>query len=334
MGFDNLIGNNRVKKILKAYISLRKIPQSIIFYGDFQDYLLKFAKGFVKALNCNNLENDFCNTCDNCRAIEENRFLDSFLLQPEGVYYKKDSIMRIIEESRKRPYSSEYKIFTFLDAHKMNVSSANSFLKVLEESLETNIFILITNNLNGIITTIKSRCQIIKFSRLTVDEISEYLIESGFNQKESKLLARLSEGNIENLLKNDFNSLMNKRHKTLLDLEKLLKKTHVEDILLDLYSKTKTGRKDFLQDFKEMVNLISFYLRDIMLFKINGNPEMLINIDYKDKLKELSDYISLERVVYLIKSMELLFRDIERNLNTKVLTLKFIENFTIGENNV
>ncbi len=334
MGFDNLIGNNRVKKILKAYIKLKKIPQSLIFYGNLQSYLLEFAKSFVKALNCTEKEDDFCNNCQNCRAIEEERFLDSFFLRPEGVYYKKESVLKIIEESKKRPYSSDYKVFTFFNAHRMNINSANSFLKVLEESLETNIFILITNNIKNILPTIKSRCQIITFSKLTLGQTSSYLQKMGYTKEQADLLARLSEGNFESLISQDFNTLMSKRVKVLSDIEKLLKRTHVEDILLGLYSKTKGGRKDFVEEFKQVVNLISFFLRDIMLFKINGNSEMLINIDYKDKLKELSEYISLEKVIFLIKSMELLFRDIERNLNTKVLSLKFIESFTTGDYNV
>lgn len=327
MSFDDLFGNKRIKHILTSYLRNKVIPYSMIFTGPGSTDLLIFAVALAKAINCENSEADFCDNCISCSEIEREIFPDLKILVPDGQQYKKEQITFLIEDNYKKPLKGNKKINILTDAHKMNENSANAFLKVLEEPAQDNIFILLTTNQNALLPTIKSRCQILKFSPQSRAEIKKYLVEQGYDPEKARLMSYLCQSNLERILMVDFDEFMEKRAKGLSDLKKLINGVGVEDILLDLYQKSRS-REKFIEYFRQFVNLISLMLRDIMILKIDKGNKNLINIDYRDDLMSLSEYIAIDKVLFLIRKMELLLRDIQRNLNTRVLTLEFIKSYT------
>ncbi len=327
MPFDDLFGNERIKQILTSYLRNNVMPSSMIFTGPGSTDLLLFAVAFAKAVNCENGREDFCDACCNCSEIEREIFLDLKILAPDGQQYKKEQITFLIEDNYIKPLKGEKKINILTEAHKMNENSANTFLKVLEEPAQDNIFILLTTNMNALLPTIKSRCQILKFSPQSRAEIKKYLVKQGYDPEKARLMSYLCQSNLERILMVDFDEFMEKRAKILSALKKLINGVGVEDILLDLYQKSRS-REKFIEYFRQLVNLISLMLRDIMILKIDKSNKNLINIDYRDDLMSLGEYITIDKVLFLIKKMELLLRDIQRNLNTKVLTLEFIKSYT------
>jgi len=90
-------------------------------------------------------------------------------------------------------------------------------------------------------------------------------------------------------------------------------------------------REKFIAYFREMVNLISVLLRDIMVLMIDpAAGGILVNPDFKEKLMELAALTRIENIFFLIRKMEYLLRDIQRNLNARVLILEFINSYTPG----
>jgi DNA polymerase-3 subunit delta' len=326
MPFRELFGNKRITNILQSYLTNNIIPYSIIFSGPVSANIIGFARSFAKALNCLESQNDFCDRCEHCLEINKEIFPDVLVLSRDGQFYKKEQITFMIEDNFKKPLKGNRKVYILKDAHRMNENSANSFLKVLEEPALSNVYILLTDNLRGLLPTIKSRCQILNFSQPARSEIEKFLKEKGYDQNKAKLISHLSLGDCSVLDRETQNEFMKKRSNVLTILEKLIRKKEVEDVLLDLYNRS-PSREKFLNYFRQLINLISLLLRDIMVLKIDENSDFLINVDFKEKLMELSQYITIEKNLFLIKRMELLFRDIQRNLNTRVLILEFIRNY-------
>ncbi len=124
----------------------------------------------------------------------------------------------------------------------------------------------------------------------------------------------------------DWHELEVKRAAMLCMLDRLLRQSEVEDILLDLYDRSR-NRETFIAYFREMINLISVLLRDIMVLMVDGSSTTLINLDYKEKLMELAALTNIDKVFFLIRKMEFLLRDIQRNLNARVLVLEFINSY-------
>ena len=331
MGFDELFGNKRIKHILTSYLRNDIVPYSMIFSGPGSSNLLEFARGFAMALNCSGTKGDFCGECRNCIEASHENYPDLRVLHPDGQFYKKEQITFLVEDNYHKPLKGNRKVSILTDAHRMNVNSANAFLKVLEEPSLSNVFILLTDNLTGLLPTIKSRCQILKFSPLSRREIREYLMREGDDAETARLKSYLSQSNMDSVLTANFDDYMKKRAEILAVLVSLLQNRGVDAILLDLFKRSRS-REKFLDYFKEMVNLLELMLRDIMVLSIDPDNQNIINVDFKENLMTLSKYITVDKTLFLIRKMEYLLRDIQRNLNTKVLVLEFIKSYTGKEN--
>ena len=333
MGFDELLGNQRIRIILKNYLKNNIIPYSMIFAGPRSANMLSFAVAFAKGVNCLHPlpDGDFCGQCSNCIEIDKEIFLDLKVLEPDGQFFKKEQIGFLIEDNFNKPMKGNRKFNILVNANRMNVHAANAFLKVLEEPAPLNVFILITENLNVLLPTIQSRCQVLKFSPLSRAEIKTYLMEKrNFDEDKARLISYLGQSNMDSVMDVNFDEFMKQRETVFSILSALLMKQGIEGILLDLFNRSRS-REKFLEYFERLVNLISLMLRDIMVLHVEKDGSHVINIDYKEKLMQLSSYITIQQVLYLIRKMEYILRDIKRNLNTKVLILEFMESYNRKE---
>ncbi len=330
MGFDNLLSNSKIKKRLLSYLKSERIPHSLIFSGPSSANTYSFAISFAKAINCLDEKEDFCDKCKHCIEINKEIFPDVKTVYPDGAYYSKKQIKELVSDNAIKPMKGEKKVYIITDSHLMNEATSNSLLKVIEEPAQFNVFILLTSNINGLLPTITSRCQNIKFTPPLKIEIERQLIANGQEQEKARVLSYLINVNMETILSSNHNELLEKRSNIFLVFEKLIRKKDIADVLLDLTHRSRS-REKFIRYFIELVNLMIILLRDLMVLKIDTDSETIINIDYKKNLKDLSKLITINKTLFLIKQMELLFRDISRNLNSKVLILEFIKNFTSQE---
>lgn len=330
MSWDNLLGNERLKGMLTRYVKNDLIPVSMIFSGPAAVNKLGFALAFAMTVNCLELEDDYCGRCANCVEIGKEIFPDLRVLEPGGQFYKKEQITFLIQDNYRKPLKGRRKIYILKDVQRMNENAANAFLKVLEEPAASSVFILLTQNLVGLLPTIKSRCQVLNFTLPSLPVTRDFLLKRGWDRDKAELISHLSQSGISEPMNGHFDELLEKRSQVMSALTKLIRKREVEDVLLDLYHRSR-NREKFIEYFRELVNLISLLLRDIMILKIDGASNFIFNIDYREVLQELAEYVTLQKLLGLIRGMELLNRDIQRNLNTRVLILEFIKNYTIRE---
>ena len=102
------------------------------------------------------------------------------------MWIKKDQLLDLQSEFNNKAFEGNKKIYIIRSAEKMNVQTANSILKFLEEPVDDIIAILITDNINMLLPTIISRCQVIKLNKKkcsydTISNLSDLLIGYGYN---------------------------------------------------------------------------------------------------------------------------------------------------------
>jgi DNA polymerase-3 subunit delta' len=327
MSLAELIGNTRVKTTLAGYLRNERVPTSLIFSGSDPYHQMLFALNFAKALTCQKGGmTDACDRCRSCLAIDRGLYPDVQVLEPDGQSYRKSQMDELIAGACQRPLQGNKRVFILKDAQRLNESAANSFLKTLEEPLASNLFILLTTNLNLILPTIQSRCQILKFLPLSNHELKLELQRRGVDPEKARLMSLFKAENPDTMTPADWRELEEKRQAMFRILDRLMRQSEVEDILLDLYDRSRV-RESFIEYFREMVNLISVLLRDIMVLMVDADSGTLINSDYKDKLMELAALTRIDTLFFLIRKMEYLLRDIQRNLNARVLILEFINSY-------
>jgi len=327
MGFEALLGNQPAVNLLRRYLNQQKIPRSMIFYGPPSARVESFALAFAKALSCMELTDNYCDSCENCREINKGIFPDLNRVSPDGSYYRKEQITALIGDNRHRPMKSDRKIYLLSEAHQMRASAANAFLKVLEEPAETSVIILITHNLAGLLPTIRSRCQIIKFSPVSSRALRDHLVSRGMKEEEARIMANMSVSEQIDVFRKEAAALLTQRDRALEILDAMMIRSEEDKVLLDLHRMSR-NRQHFLQWIEPLANLISLLLRDIIIIKIDDNRENLINFDRYDRIKSLSERAESGQILGLIERMETFMRDIRANLNIKTLIDEFFQNFS------
>ena len=189
--FQNIYGQDLAIKILKSAISKEHISPAYLFSGPEGVGRKKTAKVFIEAL----LDKNF-NKKGIKRKIEHNNHPDllwiepSYIIQGKSISQEKaksenisiksppqirlGQIKEIIEFLGKKPLESERSIVIIEDIERMNESAANALLKTLEEP-NTGLFIIITQRPEKLLPTIRSRCQIVPFIRLSDHHVNNII---------------------------------------------------------------------------------------------------------------------------------------------------------------
>lgn len=213
--FENILGQQKIKKLLASQIKSGKIPHAYIFMGQ-NGVGKKFtAFEFAKILNCST--NDFtktdigaCGKCAGCEKITKNAHPDFHLIdfakQAEMLdedfekqkTIKIETIRQLQKEVLTKTHEAKWKFFVIEPAEKMNAAAANCLLKTLEEPPENTILILVARHKETIPKTIVSRSQTLFFQPLEQDKISSFLmLNHSLSAAKAQEIAELSEGSIE-----------------------------------------------------------------------------------------------------------------------------------------
>jgi DNA polymerase-3 subunit delta' len=241
MEFSNILGQEYIKNHLVKSADLGRIPHAQLFIGPEGSGTLPTAIAYAQYVLCNtnNELNESCSlkfqklshpdlhfiyptvTTDEVKAKPKSiDFITDWrqfvLEKPYGglfEWYAKlgvqnkqgeirvDDAQEILKSLSLKSYEGGYKIMIIWMADKMNIAASNKLLKLLEEPPEKTVFILITENEEDIIQTIRSRCQITHFNSLTEKIIANALVErEQIEEKNALKIAHQSQGNYNKAL--------------------------------------------------------------------------------------------------------------------------------------
>lgn len=131
---------------------------------------------------------------ENNSYITLNGWLEYLGVGNKQGYIRKDDANEIISKVSLKAYEGNYKVFIIWMVDKMNESASNKLLKTFEEPPENTIIILIGNNYEQLLPTVRSRAQLIKVPPLTVNDLAIKLTEKGISDEEASDIALISGG--------------------------------------------------------------------------------------------------------------------------------------------
>lgn len=152
-----------VYKILKNIVSHGAVSHAYLIDDKHSQIGHDFVLTFAKYLLCPNQYSNAnsCNGCTQCDRIEHNNFTEIKVIEPEGLWIKKEQLDALQEDFSKKAVEGEKRVYIIHQVDKLNKSAANSLLKFLEEPEMNIIAILTTSNVYQVMDTIISRCQIV-----------------------------------------------------------------------------------------------------------------------------------------------------------------------------
>ena len=179
--FSDIIGNDKVKKELIHSVEINKTSHSYLFIGTEGIGKKLIAEEFAKML----------------LAVKDTENSPDFsIIEPDGNSIKIEQIREFQKKVSEKPIISNKKVYIINDSDKMTVEAQNCLLKTLEEPPEFVTIILIGSNENSFLSTIKSRCMILHFEKISDEQIQKYLQDNHQTEINSKIMLEACQGSI------------------------------------------------------------------------------------------------------------------------------------------
>lgn len=250
--------NAGIEELLKNTIKAGKIVNGYIFSGSSNTQNYEYAKKFAKMILCLDAEDISHNKCKSCIMFEDDNNPDYFEINKEQTEsIKIDEIRNMQEKVIEKPIISKRKVYIINNAEKMTVEAQNCLLKTLEEPPEFITILLVSNNENTILATIKSRCTKVVFTEEVKKEITEE------NRERFETLERIF-GNVEKYLSID---LLNKIDILYKDKDSIFENLDYINTILVRQAKKDTKYLDYIDYVEETKNKL----------KSNSNYDMCID---------------------------------------------------------
>lgn len=333
---DQLSGNERVKKLLKRIIETRRVPGAMLFTGEDGIGKKLFALEIAKALNCRSPRGaEGCGRCPSCARIGKFNYPQSsesddwkgiiwtdhpdvgMVVAPKRVLLVEQ--MRLIErEANYRPYEGNARVFLVEDADKLNDSSANALLKVLEEPPHTSHIVLLTSRPAMLLPTIRSRCQMIRFSPLTAEEIENHLAKNKIaDASEARIRARVARGSLGRAVDDGFDSYLEQRAAMLQVLKALAVSDDRIQLLRSAEEFNDARHKD---EYESRLDVLETLIRDAWMLSLHAPDQSIVNEDLLPQLKKIVAGLDSRRPAGWISQIEEMREQLIVNINRKAAT--------------
>ncbi|MDO7908552.1 DNA polymerase III subunit delta' [Paenibacillus sp. JX-17] len=319
MSFQDIMGQDAAKRLLQNSLRKEAISHAYVFSGPAGSGQMKTALTFAEALFCQQLKDDACGECLECRKVAHGNHPDLHIVHAEGASIKIDQIRELQRIFTYRSESGNPKVYIIEQADKMTVQAANSLLKFLEEPQVPAVGILISDNGQALLPTIQSRAQWVPFTPLNPDMMMQELSHEGYPAALSRCVVHLASGLDscrEILQQNWFAEIRN----VVLQLGKESMERGNSSLILAQQKVFKTGLAEHLDT---LFHLFHLWLKDMLHFQY-GRHESIIFIDQLDTISKLAVTRSTEQwVSYMDLAVECR-KKLRYNVNGQLCVEQFL----------
>ncbi|MDU2938990.1 MAG: DNA polymerase III subunit gamma/tau [Enterobacteriaceae bacterium] len=204
--FADVVGQEHVLTALANGLSLGRIHHAYLFSGTRGVGKTSIARLLAKGLNCETgITATPCGVCDNCREIEQGRFVD--LIEIDAASRTKVEDTRdLLDNVQYAPARGRFKVYLIDEVHMLSRHSFNALLKTLEEPPSHVKFLLATTDPQKLPVTILSRCLQFHLKALDVEQIGhqlEHILDEEkivHEPRALQLLSRAADGSLRDAL--------------------------------------------------------------------------------------------------------------------------------------
>lgn len=255
---------------------------------------------------------------------DDYNYVDIIHYKSDKASFGVDDVRKIIEEVSKKPYEGDKKVIIIHEGNKLTGQAQNAMLKTIEEPPKGVYIILLSESLELLLDTIKSRCQVYKLTPLNREDMIKYIKSIGENNEE-RILTALAygegiPGRAEKILQDE--ELSDLRKVIIQFLTDVNKKNNITLEYEERFSKFKNQKY-------EMLNLIASVIRDIIVYKELKDRTNLINLDKLEDIRRLSSELSYNRLNLMLKNIEEARSNFENNISysmvISIMLIGFLE---------
>ena len=316
-----------VMKRLQGAYAKDRLAHAFLFEGPTGSGKKAVTHFFVKLMLCESgNENVPCETCRSCRLYNSGNHPNVVFIKPDGQNIKIDQIRELIFTMNKTGLSEGRKIYVIEEADRMNNSSANALLKFLEEPEFNVTAILLTERPNAIMTTIRSRCQLVSFQALSRDKLMEKLVDGGMTHSMAATVSMLTQNADEAVLLSEDEQFALAR-KTVLKVVEVAG-TNIHEALLMVQAEWLPLFKE-KEDTERALDMLLFAYRDIASVKA-GLDTVCTYPDMEETWKQMALQRSFSVLSKQLQAILQAKQRLPRNMNRTLLMEQLMLNLQEG----
>jgi DNA polymerase-3 subunit delta' len=350
VGFQDFLGNAQTVTHLRESIRAERFPHSLILAGPKGAGKYTLALMLARAVNCLNPTEsdglpDFCGVCSNCTRIADAADLEALVAEavearealrdtdkretriliqthpdvlivppdPPQLQIKIGQVRQVIHVAYYRPPVESRRTFTIFTSSAFMREAANSLLKVLEEPPEHTSLILLTENPQELLPTIRSRAVVHRLGALPATELEALLARRRplLKQTDRALAARLAEGAVGRALTIDLAAYLTSRQDALVLLRTALR----EPDYTALFHATESYRAgaDGQEKSIQLVRALGSLIEDLLL-TVAGTPQLIRNLDLAAELDRLAQGLTVDWIDGAARALAQVETGMRRNL--------------------
>jgi DNA polymerase-3 subunit delta' len=350
VGFQDFLGNAQTVTHLRESIRAGRFPHSLILAGPKGAGKYTLALMLAKAVNClipteSDGLPDFCGVCSNCVRIDGSANLEALVAEaveareslretdkretriliqthpdvlivppdPPQLLIKLGQVRQVIHVAYYRPPVESKRSFSIFTSSAFMKEAANSLLKVLEEPPEHTSLILLTENPQEMLATMRSRAVIHRLGALPAADLESLLAvrRPELKPADRALAARLAEGAVGRALSMDLGVYLAARQDALILLRTALR----EPDYSQLFHATESYRAG-ADGQEKTINLLRAFgslLEDLLLI-VAGTPGLIRNLDLEDELARLGQGLTIDWIDNAARALVQVEQGMRRNL--------------------
>lgn len=305
-------------RILMNSIKRGRLSHAYLISGSQGTGKRAIALQLAKTILCPNRKGiEPCLECLICNRIESRNYPDVFWLEPgESGSIVREQVLELQREFSYSSLESHGKIYIITNGDRLTVNATNRILKFLEEPKEGATAIILTENLQSIIPTVRSRCQLIELSPLSFDQFKRELVDLGLRESDATFIYAITQdvSEAKQLLEDGWFA---EARKLMLQLVEVYL-NRPEDAYLFIHKhwlKHFTKRDEHLRG----LDLLLLAFKDFLYFHI-GNEESMVIFNREDpRLEKAMISFSEEDLVYILEAILEAQRKINDNVNPSLV---------------
>jgi DNA polymerase-3 subunit delta' len=350
VGFSDFLGNTATVSRLRESVRSGHFPQALMLAGPRGSGKYTLALMLARAVNCTSPTEsdglpDFCGACPNCVRIGESANLEErvaeavaaredmkdadkkdtrILIQthpdvmiippdPPQLLIKMGQVRQVIHAAYYRPPNDAKRSFYIFTTSAFMKEAANSLLKVLEEPPEGTSLLLLTENPQELLPTIRSRTMMHRLGALAASDLEALLAQRRpeLKPQDRALAARLAEGAVGRALTMDLGVYLASRQDALTLLNTALR----EPDYSTLFRATETYRAgaDGQEKTINLLRALGSLIEDLLLL-VAGTPQLIRNLDLEAELSRMSQGLTVDWIDGASRALHGVEQGMRRNL--------------------
>lgn len=284
-----------------------KLSHAYLFDMNHYDSSFDFILAFIKAILCKNHFTNVlaCDNCHLCERIQNNNYPELRIIESDSSVIKKEQLLELQNDFSLSSIEGNYRIYVIKDCDKMNKQASNCLLKFLEEPVEGVIAILLTNSFHKILSTIVSRCQVIRLN----NNIS---LKNNNCLENFALVCCDNKNNISQFINDKINSEI---ISSVLNFLEYFEENGLDTLLYmkKLWYNNISTRNDAYKAFLLMV----YFYYDLLKVKLAGD-----NYFFCDKINFINEYANKNSIGSILHKLDVVnygYEMINSNLNMNLL---------------